>query len=68
MLVRLREVSLRASTDALRDEDRGLLNSEFMSLRREIERRLSTTRLLAEPLFRSRSSREFQIGTGAGES
>jgi flagellin len=44
MLIRLKELSLQASSDTLQDSDRGMLNSEYMALRQEIEREIKTTK------------------------
>ncbi len=66
MLTRLRELSIQASSDTLQDEDRGMLNEEYMALRHEIERQTKTTRLREDTLLRptgNMQTREFQIGT-----
>ncbi len=68
MLIRLRELSIQASSDTLNDENRGLLNNEYMALRSEIERTLKTTKFNGNPLLqvKDNSTRDFQVGTGAG--
>lgn len=69
MLTRLKELSIQASSDTLQDEDRGLLNAEYMALRNEIERQIKTTRMRGDQLLRpdSQETRDFQIGTGNGQ-
>lgn len=62
MLVRLKELSLQSSTGTIQDNERGMLNAEYMQLRREIERVIQSTRFNGEQLFRSGGSREFQVG------
>lgn len=63
MLVRLKELSIQASNGTLLDEERGLINNEYMALRREIERQARVTEMRGEPLLYSDGSREFMIGT-----
>lgn len=66
MLVRLKELSIQASTDTLQNSDRELLNLEYMALRREIERTIQTTRNASGLSLKASSSdttRDFQIGT-----
>ncbi|HXH32205.1 MAG TPA: flagellin [Bacteriovoracaceae bacterium] len=65
MLTRLRELSVQAATDTLQDEQRGMLNAEYMSLRSEIERTLKTTKFNGNPLLqvKGNATRDFQIGT-----
>jgi flagellin len=68
MLTRLRELSIQASSDTLQDEDRGMLNEEYMALRHEIERQSKTTRYRGDTLLRpsgNSDKREFQIGTAS---
>jgi len=71
MLTRLRELSIQASSDTLQDEDRGMLNEEYMALRHEIERQTKTTRMRGDTLLRPSGNsqvREFQIGTSSDSS
>jgi flagellin len=67
MLIRLKELSVQAANGTLQDEDRGMLNSEYMQLRSEIERQIQTTKLNGDTLLRPGPTpvREFQIGTKA---
>ncbi len=66
MLTRLKELSIQAANGTLKDEERGMLNAEYMELRHEIEREINTTRMRGDTLLRPTGhshSREFQIGT-----
>lgn len=69
MLTRLKELSIQASSDTLQDEERGLLNAEYMALRHEIERQIKTTQIRDNTPLRpeDNSVREFQIGAGTGQ-
>jgi flagellin len=68
LLTRLRELSVHASNGTLQDEERGMLNAEFMGLRNEIERQVKSTRLRGESLLNSTGQKEFYIGTKNEES
>lgn len=66
MLTRLKELSVQAANGTLKDEERGMLNADYMQLRNEIERQIKTTRMREDTLLRpsaTGSTREFQIGT-----
>lgn len=66
MLTRLRELSIQAANGTLKDEERGMINAEYMALRNEIERETKTTRMRGDTLLRptgNNHQREFQIGT-----
>lgn len=68
MLIRLKELSIQASSDTLQDSDRAMLNEEYMALRHEIERESKVTRMRGDTLLRptgNSQTREFQIGTHA---
>jgi flagellin len=64
MLIRLKELSLQASTGTLQDSDRGMLNSEYMQIRQEIERVARSTNFMGTNLLQDRSGkpRDFMIG------
>lgn len=62
MLVRLKELSVQASSDHLVDEDRANINFEYMALRSEIERTTQSANFLGDNLFRSTSDRTYQVG------
>jgi flagellin len=64
MLIRLKELSLQASTATLQDSDRGMLNNEYMQTRREIERVARSTNFMGTNLLQDRSGkpRDFMIG------
>lgn len=62
MLVRLKELSVQASSDHLVDEDRNNINFEYMALRSEIERTTQSANFLGDNLFRSTKDRTYQIG------
>ena len=64
MLIRLKELSLQASTGTLQDSDRGMINSEYMQIRHEIERVARSTNFLGTNLLQDKSgkARDFMIG------
>jgi flagellin len=64
MLIRLKELSLQAASGHLQDSDRGMLNTEYMGLRREIERVAQSTRYMNNNLLQDKSgdTRDFMIG------
>ncbi len=69
MLVRLRELSVQAASGHLQDSDRGMINNEYMALRREMERiarssRFMGTDLLQDKLFKTN---DFLIGVNNKE-
>ncbi|MBA2404048.1 MAG: flagellin FliC [Bdellovibrionales bacterium] len=69
MLVRLKELSLQAASGHMQDSDRGMLNNEYMQIRREVERVAQTTRYNGVDLLHDKSSktRDFLIGTNNDE-
>lgn len=69
MLIRLKELSLQAASGHLQDSDRGMLNTEYMQIRREVERVAQTTRYNGVDLLHDKSSqtRDFLIGTNNDE-
>ncbi len=69
MLIRLKELSLQASTGTLQDSDRGMINSEYMQIRREIERVARSTNFMGSNLLQDRSGkpRDFMIGINDNE-
>ena len=69
MLIRLKELSLQASTATLQDSDRGMLNNEYMQTRREIERVARSTNFMGSNLLQDRSGkpRDFMIGINDNE-
>jgi flagellin len=64
MLVRLKELSLQSSSGHLQDSDRGMINEEYMQIRREVERVAKTTRYMSNDLLQDKSgnTRDFMIG------
>ncbi len=67
MLVRLKELSMQASNGHLQNEQRQLINVEYMAMRREIERVIHDTSRNGFDVLASTGGsqiREYQIGTG----
>jgi flagellin len=67
MLVRLKELSMQAANGHLENEQRQLLNLEYMEMRREIERTINDTSRNGFDVLTSTGGsqiREYQIGTG----
>lgn len=67
MLVRLKELSMQAANGHLENEQRQLLNLEYMEMRREIERTITDTSRNGFDVLTSNGGsqvREYQIGTG----
>ena len=67
MLVRLKELSVQASSDHLQNEDRANINLEYMALRSEIERTTQSAHFLGDNLFRSNKQRTYQVGINSDE-
>lgn len=65
ILIRLRELSVQASSDTVGDRERGFINVEFQHLLEEIDRIAHSTEFNGVPLLNgSGSTFEVQIGTG----
>lgn len=64
MLIRLKELSLQAASGHLQDTDRGMINSEYMQIRREVERIARSTHFNGSDLLQDKSgdTRDFMIG------
>jgi flagellin len=69
MLIRLKELSVQASSGHLQDSDRGMLNSEYMQIRREIERIAKASSYMNTDLLQDKSGkiRDFMIGINDDE-
>ena len=64
IVVRLRELAIQAASDSISDAERGFLQTEFDSLRGEIERIAQSTRYLGNSLLNGTENElVFQIGT-----
>lgn len=65
MLIRLRELSVQASSDTISDVERGFIDVEFQQLKEEIQRISSVTEFNSTKLLNGESGvLEIQIGTG----
>jgi len=65
MLIRLKELSVQAANGVLQDEERAMLNFEYMSTYREIERTIQSTKYRGNYSFRpnvGEDRRQFQVG------
>ncbi|MBF0300276.1 MAG: flagellin FliC [Oligoflexia bacterium] len=70
ILVRLRELSVQASSDTVGDNERGLLNAEYQSLVTEVDRISEATTFNGTPLLNGNSGKgtlEFHVGAFGGE-
>lgn len=65
MLIRLRELSVQASSDTIGDVERGFVDVEYQQLKEEIQRISSVTEFNSTKLLNGESGLlEIQIGTG----
>lgn len=64
MLGRLRELSVQASNGTYGESERGMINEEYMSVRREIERIARSTKFNGVNILRNQSgnSQDFMVG------
>jgi flagellin len=64
MLGRLRELSVQASNGTYGESERGMINEEYMSVRREIERIARATKFNGVNILRNQSgnSQDFMVG------
>lgn len=63
MLVRLRELSIQASSDTIGDRERALVDVEYQQLKEEIERVAQTTNFNGTPLLNGMGGvLDFQVG------
>ena len=64
ILVRLKELSLQASSGHLDDSERGMLNKEYMQMRSEMERIASSSHFNGNKLLQDKTGKtsEFQVG------
>jgi flagellin len=69
MLIRLKELSIQAASGHLQDSDRGMLNSEYMQIRREVERVAKASSYMNTNLLQDKSGniRDFMIGINDDE-
>lgn len=68
LLIRLRELGVQAASDTLGDQERGLVDKEFQSLKSEIDRISQVTNYNGRRLLDgSGGELSFQVGTGAGD-
>lgn len=68
ILIRLRELSVQASSDTIGDEERALVNREFSSMKAEVDRIAGVTNFNGRKLLDgSGGELSFQVGTSAGE-
>jgi flagellin len=65
ILVRLRELSVQASTDILDAPQREMLNIEYMQLRKEMDRLSQVSEFNGRKLLSGGDNRDFQIGINA---
>jgi len=64
MLIRMRELSIQASTDTVGDKERGFINEEFKSLSAEIDRIASVTEFNGTPLLNGEAKDELELQVG----
>jgi len=65
ILVRLRELSIQASSDTIGDRERGFIDKEYQSLKAEVDRIANVTNFNGTPLLNGqapKSELEFQVG------
>lgn len=68
ILVRLRELGVQAASDTLGDNERGLLNKEFQTLKAEVDRISAVTNYNGRTLLNgSGGTLTFQVGAQRGE-
>lgn len=69
ILIRLRELSVQASSDTVGEQERGFLDKEYQQLSSEIDRIADTTIFNGTPLLNGKGQKEmdFHVGAFAGE-
>lgn len=68
ILLRLRELAIQSSSDAISDEERGFLQSEYTQLYKEVDRISNTTEYNGINLLNgSREGIDLQVGIHSGE-
>ena len=69
ILVRLRELTIQASSDTVGDTERGFLNREYQELSKEVDRISESTTFNGSQLLngKGKGSMDFQVGAFAGE-
>jgi flagellin len=69
ILVRLRELTIQASSDTVGDKERGFLNKEFSELSKEVDRISDSTTFNGSQLLngKGKGTMDFQVGAFAGE-
>jgi flagellin len=68
ILIRLRELGVQASSDTIGDEERGFLNKEYQTLKKEVDRIAQVSSYNGRKLLDgSGGELTFQVGTHAGE-
>lgn len=68
MLIRMRELSIQASSDTVGDRERSMLNLEVQELKSEIDRLARSTSFMGRQLLAGDDIRlEFQVGVGNDE-
>jgi flagellin len=69
ILVRLRELTIQASSDTVGDKERGFLNKEFTELTKEVDRISEATTFNGSQLLngKGKGTMDFQVGAFAGE-
>ncbi len=68
ILVRLRELSIQASSDTVGDKERGFLDKEYQQLKTEVDRISQSTSFNGTNLLNGEGSQmDFQVGAFAGE-
>jgi flagellin len=69
ILVRLRELTIQASSDTVGDKERGFLNKEYQELSKEVDRISDSTTFNGSQLLngKGKGTMDFQVGAFAGE-
>lgn len=69
MLIRMRELSIQASSDTIGDKERGFIDKEVQSLKSEMDRIAQTTQWNGVSLLKGDGGKEleFQVGVGSSE-
>lgn len=67
LLIRMRELSVQAASDTYSDEERDLMQTEFLQLQQEITRIADTTKFGSTKLLSGENKKyEFQVGVDKG--
>lgn len=67
ILIRLRELSVQAASDTFSDQERELLNHEFVQLIKEFDRIATSTKFGSQPLLDGTTKNyQFQVGVNSG--